>query len=390
MARFLRPLLLLCLLAAFVPVRTASALPGGRRSVDVLVPEAQNLEALPFWVALGGGYFTREGLDVRVVLPDSPSHLRTAFVNGAAPVAVLTGPEYERLIADGFPFVVAANLLQNDPHVLIIRHEVANRLGLHDRMPVRRRLDALRGVSIGVAALDRVHLYQVFHSEGLDANLADIQIRKGDELLSEFAFGKLDAIYAATPYAERVLADNDGVVLVSPAAGEVAQFSERMFEALGITRAFLSARPEDAQRLVRALARAERAIHHEPALAVKGILEALPKLDAKRVTKLVSLYARAVPPAPHVEAQLIKREASFYPAGGPPLDLSAVNLDAFVLAGGDAVGVGKDSGAPSGSGSHTSFVALLAILLALGIAAVFLFLDQRDGESAHSAARSTP
>ena len=151
-----------------------------------------------------------------------------------------------------------------------------------------------------------------------------------------------------------------------------------MIEALGVTRAFMSAHPEDVQSLVRALARAERTIHHEPALAVKAILTALPKLDAKHVAKSVSLYSRAVPTTPHVEAQLVKREASFYPVGGPPLDLSSVNLEAFLFAGSEALSGAKDAGPPSGGASRGSFVVVAALALALGIAAVFLFLDQRD------------
>ncbi len=347
--------------------------------MDVLVPEAGNLQLLAFWVALGGGYFAREGLDVHVVLPDSPAHLRSSFAAGGAPVAVLGGPDYERLIADGFPLVLVANLLQNDPLVLVMRHEVATRLGLHERLPVRRRLDALRSVSLGVAPQDRARLSQLFHSQGLDANIAQIELRKGgQELVEGFASGNLDVIYTSTPYLERALVDDDGVVLVDPAGGEIEKFAERMIEALAVTRAFTSAHPEDVQRLVRALARAERAIHHEPVLAMKAILSALPKLQAKHVAKLVSLYSRAVPPTPHVEAQLVKREAAFYPAGGQPLDLSSVNLEAFLFAGSEVLPGPKDAGSPSGAAPRGSFVVVAALALALAIAAVFLFLDQRD------------
>ena len=361
-----------------VPCRPALAAPGGRHTVDVLVPEAQSLQLLAFWVALGGGYFAREGLDVRVVLPDSPAHLRSSFAGGGAPVAVLGGPDYERLMADGFPLVLVANLLQNNPLVLVMRHEVATRMGLHERLPVRRRLDALRSVSASRLRTARASPSSSTR-RGSTRTSPRSSSARGDRSSSKASRRETSSSF--TPRRrdlERALVDDDGVVLVDPAGGEIEKFSERMIEALAVTRAFTSAHPEDVQRLVRALARAERAIHHEPALAMKAILSALPKLDAKHVAKLVSLYSRAVPPTPHVEAQLVKREAAFYPAGGQPLDLSSVNLEAFLFAGSEVLPGAKDAGIPVGAAPRGSFVVVAALVLALAIAAVFLFLDQRD------------
>src|ERR1700719_1932785 len=83
--------------ATVLAPRPARAAQAGRHSVDVLVADAGNLQILAFWVALGGGYFAREGLDVHVVAPDGSS-IERAFTAGGARVAVLSGPEYERLI----------------------------------------------------------------------------------------------------------------------------------------------------------------------------------------------------------------------------------------------------------------------------------------------------
>lgn len=373
-----RAALVVCLLLATVLAspNAAFASPGGRRSLDVLVPEAGNLEILAFWVALGGGYFAREGLDVHAVAPDAPEHLMRSFAGGAAQAAVLPGPTYERLIADGFPFVLVANLLQNEPLVLVMRREVANRVKLHSGQSVQRRLDALRSVPLGVSMQDRARLYQLFRAEGLDANIAQIEVRKGEELLAGFAAGQLDAVFVGTPYAERALVEMDGVVLVDTPGGDVPKFTERMIQALALTRVFADGHPDDVRALVRGMARAERAIHAEPAEAVKAITGALPKLDPRRVARAVSLYSRAVPMTPHVEAELIKREAVFYPAGGEPLD-SAVNLDSYVIT--EAAGGAKSAPPSAESAPRSSFLLLAAFALALGIGLLFVFLDQREG-----------
>ena len=58
----------LCML--FAP-RASGATP--RTPVQVLVPEAGNLQLLAFYVALGAGCFERAGLDVTTVSPPSPA-----------------------------------------------------------------------------------------------------------------------------------------------------------------------------------------------------------------------------------------------------------------------------------------------------------------------------
>jgi ABC-type nitrate/sulfonate/bicarbonate transport system substrate-binding protein len=387
--RAVRAALFTCsiVVAVALPPRPALAVQGGRRSVEVLVPEAGNLQLLAFWVALGGGYFGREGLDVRAVTPDPQTHVETVFAGGQAPVAILSGPEYERLIAAGFPFQIAANLLQNDPLELVMRREVANRLHLHEKMPLRRRLEALRSVSLGVTIQDRARLYALFHSEGLDANSAQLELRTPEEMLDGFVPGQLDVIYTQTPYVERALLEKDGMVLVDAAAGDVPSFSDRMIQALAVTRTFAATRPEDAQALVRAVAKAEHVIHAQPALAVQAVEAALPKLDPRRVARAVSVYSRAVPPTPHVEALLIKREAAFYPVGGTPLDLSAAPLDSFVLASNQIFHEEVSAGS-SPRRSHRGSLIALSLLLVLGMAFLFLFVDQRgEGEERNDVQR---
>ena len=371
-------LVCLVLMVGVASPRPAAAAQGGRQTIPVLVPEAKDLELLAFWVALGGGYFAREGIDVRVVTPDSPASVGKAFRSGAAPVAVLPGPAYERLIADRFPLLLVANLLQNEPLELVMRRDAADRLKLNSGTPVRRRLGTLRGVKIGVTVPDRARLYQLFHAEGLDANIADIVARKGDELLAEFSASNVDALFVPPLYAAKALAEHDGVVYVDTAGGEVAALAERLVEALAVTSEFARARPGDVQAFVRALARAEHVLHFEPNAATEAIARAIPDADRKVLARVVATYSRAIPATPHVEAQLIKREAAFYPAGDDTLDLSGALLESFVFNGKDYETASSGRGAGVASGASPRRVLALLGALALVIALLVVLADQRE------------
>ena len=81
----------LILSSAPAAVATASAVP---TPVRVLIPDAENLQYLAFWVALGAGYFRDEGLAVRVIPAGAPGAAASEFAAGGADVAILPPPQY--------------------------------------------------------------------------------------------------------------------------------------------------------------------------------------------------------------------------------------------------------------------------------------------------------
>ncbi len=202
----------------------------------------------------------------------------------------------------------------------------------------------------------------------------------------------MDGVYAPTPTMEAVLVAGDAVIYVDPAAGEIPALSERMIQALAVTRAFARANPSEVEALVRGVAKAEHLIRFEPAVATRALHEALPALDPARASRVVSVYAQAVPATPHVEGSLIKREARFYPVGGEPLALDGLDFESYVLrVAADAYGTDVASGKPRvAHASTTSPRAILAILgmLALAIALLVVILDQREAPVAKDARSS--
>jgi ABC-type nitrate/sulfonate/bicarbonate transport system substrate-binding protein len=380
--------LLVCslVLAALGLPRAAQATQTAREPISVLVSDAKDLQLLAFWVALGGGYFAREGLDVRVVATDVPTP--AALVSGVkagAPVAILPGSAYERLIADRYPVLLVANLLQNDPLDIVLRHDAANNFEVNSGLTLQRRLALLRGAKLGVTVGDRARLYQLFRAEGLDANLATIVIRKGNELLAEFAANTLDAIYAPPLLTVRALVERDGILYADPAGGEVPAFGERLVEALAVSSDFARTRGGEVEALVRAIGRAEHTLHFEPNAAIEALGRALPDLGPKVTAKVVATYARAVPATPHLEAGQIRREAKFYPVGDDKLDLTGVDLESAVFNGKDYLARSRAGTSGGAAGSRRAGSRMLVVLLgALALALAFLVVvfDQRESRRA--------
>jgi ABC-type nitrate/sulfonate/bicarbonate transport system substrate-binding protein len=299
--------------------------------VKVLVPEAGNLQLLAFYVALGAGYFESSGIDVVPVSPPSPALAQGSFTNGDAPAGLLPAPVYERLIEARFPFVLVANLLQNDPIDLIVSRAAAEAHGLLRPLPLADRLRAMKGLRIGVGPHPRPRLDALFASQALDVeSLLTVVVVPGRAQEEALASGKVDALYTHTPFLEDALLDQGAVVVVDQAAGEIPELSRRQIHALAVTRAFQGAHPGVVHGLVAAIARGEALIHTDPGAATSAVLRALPAGDRAHVERIVSLYAPAVPSTPRVSAHAISREVAFYPDGASPPDFRGIDLAAYV------------------------------------------------------------
>ncbi|HEY2744932.1 MAG TPA: ABC transporter substrate-binding protein, partial [Polyangia bacterium] len=129
----------------------AASSASARTPLSIIVTERDNLQDLPLFVAIGAGYFRDAGLDVTLKPAPTPGEVVDMLHPGEDQVAVLPPPIYLQLIADKFPLVIVANLLQNDPIDLVVSDAVMKARKLAPSAPLADRLRALAGLRIGVA-----------------------------------------------------------------------------------------------------------------------------------------------------------------------------------------------------------------------------------------------
>lgn len=300
--------------------------------VKVLVPDRGNLQFTSFWVADAAGYFAEEGMQLEIVTPPGPPQAEAFFEAHAADVAVLPPPVYASLIAHGVPVVLVANLLANDPINLVVRRSVMEARGLRADMPLKARLEGLRGLKLGVAPHPPTRLRLLYSSVGLDADKDITQVvLHGKEQNEAFREQEVDALYAHTPYLERALLHDDAVMLVNQSAGEVPGLARRQIHALTVRRSFLELHEPMVRSLVRAIAKAEVLARTKPDAICVHLAKAFPQRDRAEIDLIARLYAPAIPETPTVHADLIPNAVELFPAEKARPDLSKVDLHAHVF-----------------------------------------------------------
>ena len=320
---------------AGTPVATSAATSEGTTIIRVVIPTNDNLQFMSFWTALGAGFFDDEGLDVQLVFPPMPDRAGQFMLEGRADVALLPPPMYLPLIEDSEPIVIFANLLANDQINLIVRQDFATEHNLSTDLPLKDRLEAIRGMRVGVAPGPPTRLRVLFDSVGLDAD-SDIEmvIVHGPEQNQAFGEGSVDSLYAHTPYLERALVQQDAVVLVNQSAGEVPELTNRQSHSLVAARSFATANREDLVALTRAVGRAQQLIRTDQSAAVEALLESgVPGLDRTLVETIVDLYAPAIPESPEVSIEGIERALDLFPAHRTPPDLTGIDIGGFMALG---------------------------------------------------------
>jgi ABC-type nitrate/sulfonate/bicarbonate transport system substrate-binding protein len=300
--------------------------------LHVIIPDARNLQDLSFWVAVGAGAFHDEGIDVVPDVPDTPGEVVKLLARPDAQVAVLPPPIYLDLISEKKPFRLVANLLQNDAINVIARRSTVAARHVDPKSPPVERLRALKGVRIGVPPGPASRFAALMRAVGIDPKAHfEIVTMTGHEQNEAFAAGRVDALFAHTPFLEKALVDQDAVMVVNQSANEVPKATFRQMHALVVRADFAEKQPDLVRALCRAIARAQAIIHDDPAAATTALLAALPGLDRKHVEAVVRIYQPAVPRSPEVAADRIPSALALYPATKVPPDLSGIDLSAYVL-----------------------------------------------------------
>ncbi|WP_431302780.1 ABC transporter substrate-binding protein [Sediminicoccus sp. BL-A-41-H5] len=254
---------------------------------------------LPFYLGLHGGFWAREGLDVRIITAPATAETPRLLLAGQADAA-WGGPMRVMMHHDAdpaCPLVCFAQAVARDPFMLVGR-----------RPNPGFRFADLVGLRVGVAT-DVPTPWMTFQDDLRRANVDPATLLRAPDLpmaqnAAAFAAGSMDVVQLFEPYADQ---------LVQSGAGHVwHRFSDRGdigYTTLVATRAGLAGNRPALIRLVRGLAAAQEALDKasgaELAEALSGFFPDQPREQLERIAlayRAAGLWARTpdLPPSAFV------------------------------------------------------------------------------------------
>lgn len=224
----------------------------------------QNVAYLPFFVALGKGYFKQGGVEVEAVLFESSNQTIDALVAGRIDVAISNIP------------VVLALESKSPGMIKFFTMDELDRENFYDYILVKkdsgiRSWQDLKGKKAGIwlGSTAKLLYTKIFKAESLDGKVEIVEM-KPELLIQALESGSVDAVFLLEPDATIALENGIGRVLDEslfakyvmnpmPAAGAFfsTEFSEKnpeqtmkIAEAIKKAIDFINERPEEAKKII--------------------------------------------------------------------------------------------------------------------------------------------
>ncbi|MBI2862591.1 MAG: ABC transporter substrate-binding protein [Chloroflexi bacterium] len=193
-----------------------------------------------------------------------------------------------------------------------MRKDVADRLGITEKSPLKAKLQALKGLTLASTSKggdNDLIIRWLLRREGLDPerDLDMTYISKDADGIAAFKRGAVQAITYAPPASTQVLDSGEGIMLINLRKGDVPEIAERLGVTMTVNREYAPQHRDIIESAIRAIWRSVRLMWDS-------------KEDARRTLKDFELFRN-------------EPEASFNEA----LDLQFDNLQRDVLIPMDAV-----------------------------------------------------
>jgi len=130
------------------------------------------------------------------------------------------------------PILLFASLLANEPINLVVRKDVATARNLSANASLKDRLQAIKGLKVGLASEVAPRFRAIAARAGMDAD-RDFQLTviAGPDQVQAFADGAVDVLFAHTPYLETALVKHGAVLLIQTSNGEVPELADGQIHA---------------------------------------------------------------------------------------------------------------------------------------------------------------
>ncbi len=221
----------------------------------------------PLYLAVQAGYFDDEGVDMNVQIVSSGALASAALVSGEVQAVAGASTDnltsYERQIET----IVIAGYVTSLMMDLAASNSFLQKTGLTRESPLKDRVTALKGTKLGVSSVAGAPTQfakYLLKAYGLnpETDAEYIVVGSGPTKVAALRQEQVDVFIAGQPDAQT--AERQGIGKVYVVMGqEIPIFKDFVYETLTVTKDWVAKNPEPAQRIARALGRANNHIQND-------------------------------------------------------------------------------------------------------------------------------
>lgn len=271
------------LLAACGTEESSSVNSEGKHKV-VLTQSTSSLLFTPIYIALEKGFFEEEGLELEVSIAGGSTNVVSAIVGGGAEIGATGLSVVMDVNKKGQDVQAFASLINQYASNVVIHRDIADKLGITDDSPIEDKINALKGLSIGVTApgggSDRLVRY-LLKSQNLnpDKDATIVPLGNAEAVVPAFLNNQIQAFAFSSPTSEQAAASDNGMLLINLSKGEVEELDGFAHSTLLAKKSYIDKNPEVIQKVTNAIAKAEKYIEENKEEAKEDLRKSFDKLD---------------------------------------------------------------------------------------------------------------
>lgn len=271
---------------------------------------------LPVYIARAKGFFEQEGITADVVVYKGGAAALSGVISGSSDVYIGVPAIGMKAIAQGQAVKMFASVMTEYASNIVIRGDVAKKLGLTDKSSVEQRIAALKGLTIGItgpgSAPDLLlrHIAKTMKWDP-ERDFTMVPLGGGPGMIAAFSQKRIDGYCLSSPTSTTGLLKYDGYQLLNLSAGEYGPLKGFLYITLIAKDAWLAGNADRSTRIVRALWRGQKLLKEDPASAKEAVRSFFKETETAIFDAAWDENLTAFPATPHIKAESIKANLDF-------------------------------------------------------------------------------
>jgi NitT/TauT family transport system substrate-binding protein len=316
--------------AALVAALLAAAMGGAAAAERTKVTTALGGDGLLFvmhHLALGGGFFAEEGLDVEAVDVGSGPRQAAALMGGSSEFTSLGFIHVLKSIVQGGNLVALGIGLNMLDIQLVLSNEAVAKSGITPALSVDERVNRLKGLKVAITtpgSTTDTWIRSLLKARGHDADsfLTVQALAGGNPMLAALTKKATDGFVWGPPQSHMAVAQGVGRIVVDPFTDTIPEIAGVPYIVIITSRDTLQKKPHVLRAAVRAFTKAMKFAKDDPAGARKIIRKDFPDIDEAIFDATWKNYVKAIPTTPMIPRETFeKTQAWLNITANPPVKL---------------------------------------------------------------------
>jgi NitT/TauT family transport system substrate-binding protein len=289
------------LLALAVGSSPAAAQPQPQKLTIALAGKA--LAFIIQYTAIGAGYYKDEGIDPEIVYVASGTRQAAAAMGGSADITQVGLPHGLEAVAHGGTLVAIGTAFDKYPIALVLTNDAIKRMGITPTMSLDEKIKRLHGLRIGItspgSSTDEF-MRTILEVRGMDpATTVRLQpIGIGAPMVAATEGGSIDGFAFMSPFTDMIVSKGEGQIIADPMQDNVPEYKDVPYQVILASRNTLETKRPLLLATERALTRAMKLCHDDPAAAKRIVRAFVTDSSDADYSAAFDTYVKGVPTTP--------------------------------------------------------------------------------------------